>query len=284
MDPGLPGVALDGVVYAHTAHTLYRMDAKTFQIERVCDFQGLQGETDRERRMTDIAIDAYGVLWGVSYLRLYTCHPQSCSCILMADLREPFSGQDIYEFNALTMIPGTHFRESRDVLVGVSNDGGWFRFNIDYVTREVEVLRLGEFGYGRRSSGDAYSIANVGTFAVVDEAADQDDFLVAVDPTTGESEAVPVVSLDGYTRVFGLAGWTKHAFAFDSQGVILVVDVVEGEVDTTLLHKELDGSVRLCRLGTQEIGEGSDVCTDGTIISWWGAGVRTRITEVTEEE
>jgi hypothetical protein len=275
LDGTRPGEARADVVYAHTATTLYLMDVKTYQLTRSATFTGLAGDNEFERRMTDIAIDAYGVLWGVSYLRLYTCHPETGACTLMVDL-EPVVDEDIYEFNALTMVPGQLFDEPRDVLVGVSNDGGWHRFDVDYDERVVEITRLGEYGRERRSSGDAYSILGIGTFAAVDRAG-TDDFLVAVDPLTGASAPDPVANLPGYGQIFGLAGWTQHAFAFDRSGVILVVDVSSGDVAATLQHRQSGEDVALCRLNSQNVGVGDPVCTGGAAIEWWGAGVRTRI-------
>ena len=56
--------------------------------------------------------------------------------------------------------------------------------------------------------------------------------------------------LSGYESVWGLAGWTGKAFAFDEGGDIVIVDTANGQV-------------------TQVIEETSQ--------AWWGAGVRTLI-------
>ncbi len=278
-DAERPGEALPGVVYAHSGNTLYLMDVKTYRMDRVADFAGLEGDNESERRMTDLAIDAYGVLWGVSYLRLYTCHPATGQCNLMVDLNGLFPGRNIYEFNALTMVPAAFFGELRDVMIGVSNDGGWFRFDVDYDAHEVEVTRLGTYGYGRRSSGDAYSIEGVGTFAAVDDGRSGDDYIVEVDPRTGQTRPDPVAVLEGRTSVFGLAGWTEHAFAFDRTGEILVVDTIHGRVVTRLVHRVAGNAVALCELGGSPVGAGNPTCDNGSPIEWWGAGVRTLVVE-----
>ena len=278
-DPDRPGEAADGVVYGHTAHDLYTLDVKTYQMQRMAAFEGLEGEVEFERRMTDLAIDAYGVVWGVSYLRLYTCHPVTGRCTLMVDLADVVGGDQVYEFNALTMVPAALFGELRDVLVGVSNDGGWYRFDVHYEERIVEVTRLGSYGMGRRSSGDVYSIEGVGTYAAVDQAGGEDDYLIRLDPTTGVSEVEPIAGLDGLQQVFGLAGWTQHAFAFDRSGTILVVDVQAGATVATLVHRQSGEDVALCMLNGRNVGAGNPICDTGAPIEWWGAGVRTRIEE-----
>jgi hypothetical protein len=193
--------------------------------------------------MTDIAIDRYGVLWGVTFDRLYVCHPQTAQCFTVATLPA--------DFNGLTMVPGALLGGGdEDVLVGISEDGGWWRLDVDGAA--VTPVKLGSFGGGWGSSGDAYAIEGVGTFAAADLSAGADDALLTLDPATGQAVG-QVAPLTGYSGVYGLAGWTERAFAFEEGGDILVIDIASGSVSVLA-----------------ETGK-----------AWWGAGVRTRITPAT---
>jgi len=235
-DPGLPGVALPNTVYAHTSDTLYSMDVKMYKLDKVGDFAW--PDDGATHKMTDIGIDRYGVLYGTSFEYLYTCHPQTTQCHLVAKLPSAFNG--------LTMVPAGAIDPDDDVLVGISEEGGWYRLDIDQET--LEATELGNYGSKYASAGDAYSIAGIGTFAAVHKDGVNDNVLVSVDPATGEVlEDVGVI--DGYVGIFGLAGWTDKAFAFDKTGAVVVIDTATAEIK--VIHE--------------------------TEISWWGAGVATEL-------
>jgi hypothetical protein len=235
-DPDFPGTVQASTVYAHTADALYAMDVKMYKLDKVGDFKWPNdGAT---HKMTDIGIDSYGVLYGTSYEYLYTCHPQTAECHLVAKLPSAFNG--------LTMVPAGLIDPDRDVLVGISEAGGWFR--LDLVDGELEATKLGGYGSEYSSAGDAYSIAGVGTFAAVHKDGVNDNVLVSVDPSTGhvDQEVGPIT---GYVGIFGLAGWTDKAFAFDKTGDVLLINTATAELK--LLHE--------------------------TEISWWGAGVKAKL-------
>lgn len=235
-DPNKPGMASMGKVYAHTSSELFVMDVKDYIITKIGTFKaGSWSVSD----MTDIAIDRYGVLFAISFSTLYTCHPGTAACTELGDL--PTS------FNGLTMVPKGVLDPERDVLIGISNAGEWYRLTV--VGGTVQKSLLGSYGGGFSSSGDAYSIKNVGTFASVNSGMFGDDQLVALDPATGKATSPAICTISGYSEVFGLAGWTGKAFAFDSSGDVLVIDTATGAVSVAA-HTEY---------------------------SWWGAGVRTEI-------
>gem|GEM_PF-3346096 len=235
-DATLPGKALANTVYAQTADTLYKMDVKLYKLEVVGDFQW--PDDGATHKMTDIGIDGYGVLYGTSYEYLYTCHPQTAECNLVAELPT--------EFNGLTMIPAGLLDPNLDALVGISEDGGWYRLTVSQ--GKVDADLQGTYGPQYKSAGDAYSIAGVGTFAAVHKTGATSNILVRVDPATGEvlSEVGPI---SGYVGIFGLAGWTGRAYAFDKSGDVLLLDTATGQME--VLHD--------------------------TEIKWWGAGVATRV-------
>lgn len=236
-DKDLPGTAYGGVVYAHTADELWRMDVKTYKLDFVAFFGWPADGNVHE--MTDIAIDRYGVLYGVSFSAVYTCHPQKGGCLHIGTL--PSS------YNALTFVPQGLLDDDKDVLIAIGGGGEWTR--LDRVGDTFVPTVLGSYGGLYTSSGDAYSIKGVGTYATVNKSGDSSDWLVAVHPATGHVTA-EVGRLDGFGAMFGLAGWTDRAFGFDETGAVVIVDTETGTVVNTI----------------QSVPK-----------AWWGAGVRTYI-------
>lgn len=236
-DPSLPGTARDNVVYAHTEDELWTLSVKTYQLDFACFFDW--PADDNPHKMTDLAIDRWGVLYGVSFKGLYTCHPTTCACTRVGDLPEGF--------NALTLVPRGVLEPERDVLVGISGGGGWYRLDPDGATFAGTLL--GSYGEGYTSSGDAYAIKGVGAFATVNKGAELDDWLVEVEPTTG-AVLREIARLEGLRNVYGLAGWTDRAMAFDEGGSIVVIETATGAVLKVL---------------------------QDTPKKWWGAGVRTEL-------
>jgi hypothetical protein len=237
-NPMYPGVAMDNAVYMHTATELWTMQVKTYELVLVSEFKWPPEVWSDQ--MTDIAFDAYGVLYGVSFDYVYTCHPMTAQCTRLGELPEMF--------NALTLVPKGLVDPKKEVIVAISNAGGWYRMDIN--GGQVTVSQLGEYGYDYSSSGDAYSIDGVGTFAAVDKGYG-DDIIVEVDPSDGHvlQEICP---LPGFSNVYGLAGWTDRAFAFDESGAILIIDTGDRAIVKQI----------------KDQGQ-----------AWWGAGVCTVLKE-----
>jgi hypothetical protein len=236
-NPDLPGSALPDRVYAHTSDTLFSMGVKMYELIEIGDFNW--PDDGYTHKMTDIAMDRYGVLYGTSFDYLYTCHPQTTECNLVAALPE--------NFNGLTLIPGELMDEDADVLIGISEEGGWYRLDLE--NGQLLPTLLGSYGDLYKSAGDAYSIVGVGTFAAVYKEGEWDNnVLVSINPKTG-AVIDEIGLITGYIGIFGLAGWTDKAFAFDKTGDISVIDTNTAEF--TVLHQ--------------------------TEHSWWGAGVLTKL-------
>jgi hypothetical protein len=155
-DATRPGRAMPSTVYMHTASELFSMDVKMYKVTWLGNFQW--PDDGGVHKMTDIAIDRWGVLYGVSFDRLYVCHPFTAECWGQGSLPDGFNG--------LTLVPKGVLGDE-DVLIGVSGAGHWFRLE-PAPGGTVSVTELGDYGSGYSSSGDAYSIAGVGTFAAVD--------------------------------------------------------------------------------------------------------------------
>ncbi|MCA9518185.1 MAG: hypothetical protein KC635_24775 [Myxococcales bacterium] len=236
-DPSRPGVAQANTVYAHTASELYRLAIKTYSVHLVAAFRFPSDTVDP--RMTDIAIDRYGVLYGITFSDLVVCHPDTAECWKIADLPTTFNG--------LTLLPKAGVA-AQDALVGVAQDGGWWR--LDLVNGAIQMVFLGKHGGSYTSSGDAFSIEGVGTFASVDDGSFfGPDKLVQLNPQTG-AVLREVMPMTGYSSVYGLAGWADQVFAFDESGDILVIGLSGATVERTIHGGK----------------------------AWWGAGVRTYLT------
>jgi len=177
------------------------------------------------------------VLYAITFSQLFTCHPGKAVCTLITSLPSSFNG--------MTLVPKGLLKPDQDTLVGVANNGGWYQ--IDLTLPTATLTKLGSYGVGYSSSGDAFSIEDVGTFAAVNKTGSSTDVLVSINPLNGNviSEVGPIGT---YTSVYGLAASKSSAFAFNSGGEILEVNLVDG---TTTLIKD-------------------------TTHSWWGAGVTTR--------
>lgn len=241
-DAARPGVVTTLTVYAHTSDELYYLDVKTAEVYLVDQFAFPSGTTSRE--MTDIAIDRYGVLYGISFDDVFVIHPQTAQCWRLAALPSSFNG--------LTLIPREETGDGADALVGIANDGSWWRMTLSPglpgTSAQLSLTRYGGFDAGWLSSGDVFSIAGVGTFASVDSASSDRDQLVRVDPKSG-SVLANLGPIGQYDQVWGLAGWTGRVYAFEAGGRVLVIDSTTGAI---LTEKAMNRA-------------------------WWGAGVRTII-------
>lgn len=237
-DANRPGLVNANTVYAHTSSDLFYLGIKQLEVFHVGRFRFPSGTIDG--RMTDIAVDRYGVMWGIGFSDVFIINPITGECWRMAALPQ--------EFNGLTLIPRGVLGTESDVLVGVSNAGGWWRLDLVQGAGgpQVTTSLLGQYGGTWTSSGDAFSIEGVGTFASVKRGTFSTDDLVEVDPKTGLVTRV-VGPLGSYGSVWGLAGWANRVYGFDESGDIFEIELSTG----TLIAKK------------------------STNHAWWGAGVKT---------
>jgi hypothetical protein len=236
-DPDFPGTVVADAVYAHTKDALYVMNVKTYQLDKVGDFQWT--DDGGNHLVTDLGVDRYGVLYAVTFEDVYICSPINAGCVWVGDQPEG----DFY-FNGMTLVPQGYLDPYADTLVAISDDGGWYRLTLE--GDQFAAYKLGEYGAPYSSAGDAYSIDGVGTFAAVHKEGAPQDFLIRVNPSNGKVMA-EIGPIGNYTGIFGLAGWAAKAFAFDKAGDVILIDTTTGQIQ--VLHE--------------------------TGLSWWGAGVRT---------
>ena len=236
LDPMWPGVATSETIYPHTSSELFSFNVVTLNLNRIGAFQVGGGQ------VTDIAINQFGVLYAITFTDLYICRPSDANCRQIGTL----SG---ISNNGLTFLPPAAVG-GPGTLVGM---GGNDWFEIYDNGNRWRSRPIGSFTGGATSSGDAFSIEGVGTFAALQESNNgPSDDIYAINPANGATLGL-VVTFDrggGYSQIWGLAGWTDgYIYAFDAGGDILRVDVANQ----------------------------SYARVDSTNHSWWGAGVRTVI-------
>lgn len=230
-----PDTGGNAVVFAHTASTLFRVDPLTYQITRVADFQWPAGGD----QMTDIAIDADGVMIGVSFSRVYRIDPATAGCTLLSSSLQGM-------FNGLSFVPSmlAFGVEGPDVLVGSRNTDGKV-FQIDPMTGAA--TQLGDMGAGYQSSGDIVAVTGFGMVATVrsDSLGLGPDRLVRLAPTTF---AATVIGTDTrFAKLWGVGFWGTRVFGFGEDGTLAIID--------------------------SATGVGASVATGGE--RWWGAAVTT---------
>ena len=235
-DGGQPGVVVTNKIYAHSSSNLYTVDVVDYSVGNIAAFKW--PADGGSHKMTDLAIDRHGVLYGVTYDRLYVCNPVSAQCFDLGLLPG--------DYNGLTWIPAGIVDPVKDTLIGITDAGAWIQLTIK--NGMVSAKQLGTYGVGYSSAGDAFSIENVGTFAAVRKVGVDSTVIVSVDPANGKVTGELAVT-EGYKSVFGLAGWEGLILAFDSSGQVIKID---------------PGTKVVTKLGNKGVG-------------WWGAGVGTVI-------
>jgi len=236
LDPAWPGLGQPATIYCHTSGELYAWNPLAMAEPAFVGFFQFPGD-GYDHSMTDVALDVDGRLYGVTFDALYRCSAVSAQCRLLAAL----DGQ----FNGFTLVPKGVLDPSKEVLVAVGGSGTWNR--VDLVGAGANVSQVGSYGGVYSSSGDAFSVTNMGTFASVNKDDEGYDWLVRVDPASG-TVLDEIGEIAGYTSVFGLAGLYDTVYAFDASGAIVSLDVTTGATSLVVIGSK----------------------------AWWGAGVSTR--------
>jgi hypothetical protein len=232
-----PGGSPVGQLYAHTKDSLYRLDlqAKQFTLVGKFTFDKAPGS------VTDIALDAFGKLFSLTDHDVFECQVASADCKWLTKL--PGTGT----YNGLTFVPKGTVDATQDVLIGIATDGSWDR--IDYNGATAKVTKLGQYGGGWLSSGDAFSVDSVGTYATM-KGKGTSDSLALIDPKSGK--ILQIVGETGAKQLYGLAWWAGVFYAFSNDGNVYTLDVKSAKAS---------------------IVQGITVPTGA---KWWGAGVSTR--------
>lgn len=199
----------NSAVFAHTSDALYRVDPNTLQLTLIGDFIWPNGSDS----MTDIAIDRFGRMLGVSFSRVYEVDEQTGNCIFLSDLS---SGG----FNGLSFLPADD-DPANEILIGADQLGDVYE--LDPGTGVATLI--GNYGGGITSSGDLVSVLGAGTFATVNNGPGT-DYLARIDPANGY--AATIVGDTGYDSIWGLGYWRNKVYGFAATNEFLVIDVNTG--------------------------------------------------------
>lgn len=203
--------AIDNVrVFAHSSDSLYTLNPRTFGVVRVGPF--IWPSDGNDHRMTDIAVNAQGDIWGITFGALYRVDPGNARCTYVAD----FAGSTV---NGLSFIPADEFVGGTEQLIAADRSG--FVYRVDTVTGRA--TQYGSFGDGLGSSGDIVSVLNAGTFATV--VSGDIEYLARINPQTGRA------TLIGQTfqrETWGLGYWRGSVYGFTSSGLVVLIDIETG--------------------------------------------------------
>jgi len=231
--PDIPPLLDDVRVYAHTADSLYAIDPRSFTVTRVGDFIWPDGPS----QMTDLAINATGEAWGITFTSLYRVDLATARCTFVA----PFAGA---VFNGLSFIAGGEL-EPGEVLVAANRNGAYVR--VDPATGAIR--QLGLYGPDTGSSGDLVSVAGGGTFATIVDlnvgfGEEPVEYLARIDPTNGRATRIGPT---GVTRTWGVGYWRSRVYGFTEGGAVVTLDITTGRA-TEVARND---------------------------VAWWGAAVTT---------
>lgn len=201
----------DGVIVAHSADALYRLNPETRELTLVGNF----GWPDFADEMTDIAIDKDGLVIGVSFTDVYVVDIETARCTRLSTL----SGASD-SFNGLSFLPAGTLDPNVEALVGTTVDGEVFRIN----PQTGATTFIGTYGNGLGSSGDLFSVEGFGTIATVVDSGGTEQ-LASINPQTG---AATVIGPTGVSGLWGVAFWEGHLYGFSDGGQMVELDPATG--------------------------------------------------------
>jgi len=206
-------------VYAHSNHTLYRINLATKALEVVGAFHAPNVGTS-EDVMTDLAVSPDNTIWVVSHTTLYQADPLDGHVTRVSDLGD--CGQDNV---ALSFMP--------DGTLYVADFKGAF-CRIDYAVSPPTVTSLGSLGGNYAVSGDLVTVSDGTMFASAYLLSDasgtgtqNDNVIVKINPLTRE---VTRVGATGFPRLYGVSYALGKIFAFthDGTGRVVTIDPATG--------------------------------------------------------
>ena len=200
--------------YANSDEVLYHVDLVGRALVEIGPF-----EIDED--MTDIAVDPDGNLYGISQAAFYAIDAGDGHATRLAAL------ESCGTFGvALTFGP--------DGSLYAGDFSGAF-CRIDLTVSPPDVIRVGDLGGNLALAGDLVAVADGTLFGTAYDmtfsATEDDNFLVEIDPATGQATRVPGGNRIGWGRLFGV-GYdvgTVFAFTHDGTGEVVTVDPATGD-------------------------------------------------------
>lgn len=206
------------VIYAHSDSTLYTFSALTNAVVEVGPFTSSEGA--RASFMTDLAVDAAGLVFTSGGNRLWSVDPESARVTPIGALPG--------EINALTFLAPGELGPA-ETLIGV---GGVNVYQIDPTTGSARML--GTYPDGYISSGDVVSVegATYATVVRVDSEADADTLVQISFDATGRSTFREIGDIRseamGFRNIWGIGYWGRSVYGFSAGGNLIEIDARSG--------------------------------------------------------
>ena len=207
------------LVYAHSDTVLWAVDPRTNTLRNVGTFS-FAASAPPDHAITDVAVDANGVLVGTTRTALFRIDTSTAACTLIAML--PGNG-----FVGLTYVPAGVLDPSSEVLVGGTGPGTYWRIDPSTgMSTMLGQLKVGRTNY--QLSGDFVSVQGAGTFATVRAmgvASSSQDQLARMNERTGE---LTIIGNTGFQKIFGLAYYRNTLYGFTDAGQFISIDIMTG--------------------------------------------------------
>lgn len=211
-DRSRPGRARDDVMYAHSSSTLYTVDPRgTLEVEIVGGFAVSDGTLPA---LTDIAIDRFGVLYGITFGELFACDPDTAECWRLATLPT----------NSLGFVPMGVIDDDDDTLVTLAGSA-WTHVALRGAEATPSVVAdVSPYS----SSGDIVATPS-GRTLFTSPSPSGFDVVVAIDAASGAIESE--LAGTGTSGAYGLATFAGDIWIFDQLGQISRLDEASGAVE-----------------------------------------------------
>jgi hypothetical protein len=143
------------LVLVNTPEELYRVDPDTLAVTRLGTFSFPDGRDDK---ITDIAMDRSGRMWGVGFEAVYRIDPKTFACTRLA--HHPGRALNALSIMTSSMIAG---RETPDIMIA-AEIGTQAVYQVDPGTGALK--QIGDLGGALSSSGDLTWAPGIGAIMI----------------------------------------------------------------------------------------------------------------------
>jgi len=210
-------------ILVNTDKALYDLDPDTLALTEIGEFKFPPGV---DPKMTDIALDRGGHLWGVSFEYFFEIDPRSLAVKVIG----PTPKAAMINSLAIISSAATRDREKPDLLVAA---GYWTSTVYSVDTTHGTLTPIGDMD-GYMAAGDITWGPGVGPVITVRQAVGS-DLLAKLEP--GTLKATPIGAI-GFQSVLGLARLDRTLVGVTEFGDVLEIDPATG-VGTKRAHHEL---------------------------------------------
>jgi hypothetical protein len=210
-------------ILVNTDTTLYDLEPDTLALTEVGRFKFPPGV---DPKMTDIALDRSGHLWGVSFEYFFEIDPRSLAVKVLG----PTPKGAMINSLAIISSSATHDREKPDLLVAA---GYWTSTVYSVDTTRGTLTPIGDLD-GYMAAGDITWGPGVGPVITVRQAIGS-DLLAKLEP--GTLHAKPIGEI-GFSSVLGLARLDRTLLGVTEFGDVLEIDPATG-IGTKRAHHDL---------------------------------------------